>query len=134
MSRYKLLNLISLILVFLLAACQRRGAAVDEAADILVDLQVVPDPPAMGEALLELSLEDEQGAPIEGAELEVKGDMTHAGMVPVLADFEEVGEGRYQAEFEWTMGGDWILTITGVLPDGRELMRTLEFTVRSGMH
>jgi hypothetical protein len=105
----------------------------DETTDVKVELTVEPMPPSMGVASLELYLEDVEGNPIEGATLEVKGDMTHAGMEPVLGQFEEFAGGYYHADFEWTMGGDWIVTVTGSLPDGRELIRTFEFNVKSGM-
>ena len=88
----------------------------------------------MGKASLELFLEDPEGNPLEGALLEAKGDMTHAGMEPVFGTFDEFAGGYYHADFEWTMGGDWIVTITGVLADGREVVRTFEITVNSGMN
>jgi hypothetical protein len=47
--------------------------------------------------------------------------MTHAGMVPVFADAEDVGSGLYQAELEFTMGGDWVIIVTVTLPDGSSL-------------
>jgi hypothetical protein len=87
----------------------------------------------MGEATLNLYLEDAEGNPVEGAQIQVKGDMTHAGMAPVLRDFEEFGDGVYRADFEWTMGGDWILTLRGPLADGRILLRTYEISVGSAM-
>jgi hypothetical protein len=133
MSRFKLHKLLFLILILMLFGCARQGTAVDEAKEIQVDLTIQPSPPAMGEATLDLQLEDEQGIPVEGAVLEVKGDMTHAGMVPVLGTFDEVEGGLYHADFEWTMGGDWILTITGTLPDGRNLLRTFDIIVSSEM-
>ena len=134
MSRYKLLNLLLFTLLLVLPSCERQGVAIDEAPEIQADLRVEPSPPSMGKAKLELYLEDEDGNPVEGADLEVRGDMTHAGMEPVLGLFDEFAGGYYHTDFEWTMGGDWILTITGVLPDGRELVRTFKLTVSSGMN
>jgi hypothetical protein len=133
MFQYKRLRLTFLVLLLLLPGCERQGVKTDEATEVKVELTVEPSPPAMGEALLELYLEDDEGNPIEGADLEIKGDMTHAGMEPVFGQFEEFAGGYYHANFEWTMGGDWIVTITGILPDGRELVRTFDFTVKGGM-
>ena len=64
-------------------------------------------------------LTDPEGAGIDGASVRVEGDMTHAGMVPVLAEAEGVGDGVYRADdMHFTMAGDWIITIT-VTADGK---------------
>lgn len=134
MSPSRLRKNLILILILMLFGCRRGSPTVDEASEIQVDLIVEPSPPIVGEAFLELYMEDAQGYPIEGATLVGKGDMTHAGMAPVLWSFEEEREGVYRASFKWTMGGDWILTITGTLPDGRRLIRTFNFAVNSKMN
>lgn len=70
-------------------------------------------PPAIGPAPLVVTLTDPEGVGIDGATVRVEGDMTHAGMVPVLVDAEGQGEGVYRAEdMHFTMAGDWIITIT----------------------
>jgi hypothetical protein len=54
-----------------------------------------------------------------GAQVEVTGDMTHAGMMPVIATATETEPGLYQTEdFAFTMAGDWILSAEIELPDG----------------
>jgi hypothetical protein len=58
--------------------------------------------------------------PLEGAEVRVEGNMSHAGMVPVLATAQEEAPGIYAvSDFRFTMAGDWILTTRATLPDGR---------------
>jgi hypothetical protein len=42
-------------------------------------------------------------------------------MVPVFADAVEVEPGRYRAELEFTMGGDWFLLVDAETRDGRTL-------------
>ncbi|OGO70653.1 MAG: hypothetical protein A2Z37_00715 [Chloroflexi bacterium RBG_19FT_COMBO_62_14] len=64
-----------------------------------------------------------------GASVSLKADMTHAGMAPVLDDAEEVGEGLYRMSFEWTMAGDWVLTVSGTLEDGRGFEHVLLVSV-----
>ena len=39
-------------------------------------------------------------------------------MAPVVADVIERGDGEYEAPLQFTMAGDWILLVTGQLPDG----------------
>lgn len=67
---------------------------------------------------------------VSGASVEVTGDMTHAGMVPVVADAAEVEPGLYRAEgFEFTMAGDWVLSAEATLPDGRTVSGESAVTV-----
>jgi hypothetical protein len=52
--------------------------------------------------------------------------MSHAGMVPVLALARETTPGRYQAELELTMVGDWFMLVRADLPDGRSMERKID--------
>jgi hypothetical protein len=74
----------------------------------------------------------QDGVPVSGATLEIEGNMTHAGMEPVFATATEVAPGDYRAPLEWTMGGDWFLTVHGILPDGTEFEQQIDgLTVES---
>jgi len=75
---------------------------------------------------VEARLADEAGQPIEGADVELEGNMSHAGMVPVFAAAREVAPGQYEAQLEFTMGGDWFIVVRAALPDGRSLERTFD--------
>jgi hypothetical protein len=55
--------------------------------------------------------------------------MTHAGMAPVFGTAQGGADGRYTVPFQWTMDGDWLLTIAVVLPDGRKASRQFPVTV-----
>ncbi|MDQ4074856.1 MAG: FixH family protein [Chloroflexota bacterium] len=66
----------------------------------------------------------EEGELVEGAEVELEGNMTHAGMEPIFADAEEVTPGTYVAELDWTMSGQWLVTVHATLMDGREVEQT----------
>ena len=55
--------------------------------------------------------------------------MSHAGMQPVLAEASGGADGVYQAQWVWTMSGDWFVTVTAVLPDGRTLVRRFDLAV-----
>ena len=116
---------------FFLPACARESQQQETSLDITILLSVDPSPVTIGEATLYFELKDAQDQPIEGASLRAKGDMSHAGMMPVLGDSVEIGDGNYSIPFEWTMVGDWILTITGELPDGQGFSRTFELTISS---
>ena len=87
---------------------------------LILDLSISPTPPAVGQARLIITLEDTTGAPLEAAEIVVEGNMSHAGMAPVLDTALAEGPGRYGiSDFSFTMAGDWILTLRASLPDGR---------------
>lgn len=88
--------------------------------DIDWQVRVTPDPHRVGEARLFVELHDPQGQPVEGAALHVEATMSHAGMVPEFADALEVAPGNYEASFEFTMGGDWILLLDATTADGTE--------------
>lgn len=98
-------------LALLLIGCTRLSQSSREQTDIRAQIQVEPDPPRVGNALLTIELWDAQGSAIEGAQVSVRGDMTHAGMVPEFGEAVEVAAGMYQAPLEWTMAGDWQLTL-----------------------
>ncbi len=115
-----------LFLLFLTVAlgggCGRGRVAAG--GDVQVELKPLAEK-VVGPATLEVALRDAQGQPVEGAEVSVRGDMSHAGMKPVLASSKPAGGGLYRTEgFQFTMAGDWIITATVVLPGGEKLERT----------
>ncbi len=59
------------------------------------------------------------GEGISGATVTVTGDMTHAGMIPVIRSAAETAAGEYTAaDFEFNMAGDWFLLASVTLADG----------------
>jgi len=112
------------------AGCRRSAEAVDGAPDVRARLLPRPDTLVVSPLTLDLTLQDAAGAAIDGATaVTLRGDMAHAGMQPVIATATGHGEGIYTADFEWTMAGDWIVTVEATLPDGRALRREFPFTV-----
>lgn len=75
------------------------------------------------EALITLG---QEGQPVSGARLEIEGNMTHAGMEPIFATASETAPGEYRVPLQWTMGGEWILTVRGTLPDGTTVEKQME--------
>jgi hypothetical protein len=112
------------LLVLLFVASCGRGAS--DLPEVTVDLAIEPDPPRIGPAVVTVALRDADGQPIRGAVVKFEGNMSHAGMVPVLADATEVAEGRYEAQLEFTMGGDWFILVQADLPDGRSMERQVD--------
>lgn len=83
---------------------------------VRIDLEA---PPAVGVVPVAVYvLEGSTG--VSGATVQVTGDMTHAGMMPVEAEAVEVEPGLYRAEtFAFSMAGDWIVTAEVRYPEGR---------------
>jgi len=134
-SRLSFPIIVLLLVAGLLGGCARQSQQADQnnADDIDMTLVVAPDPPAVGQSNLLVTLRDDAGEPIDGASLEIKGDMSHAGMKPVLASISGGERGVYAVPFEWTMGGDWFVTVTATLPDGRVVTRRCDLSVAGGM-
>lgn len=129
MSRSNHVRFLIFILLLLVSACVRESATGDQAATLQVELRFEPDPPVVGEGTIEITVKDERGKPVEGIKIQVKGDMTHAGMTPVFGVSIEHGEGRYSVPFKWGMAGDWILQFSADLPNDRLLNRSFEVRV-----
>jgi hypothetical protein len=115
-----------------LFACTRQSQQPDPAPGIQGNLRVEPQPPTMGSTELVITLTGANGAPLEEAKVSVRGDMNHAGMVPVFGSAEETEPGVYRAPFRWTMGGDWTVTVIIEMADGTEAERTFPVTVDAG--
>ena len=106
MSRSRIIStcLLMLLAAGLLSGCQR-GSSLDPAPGYDLDLIVQPSPAVVGHAHLELEVTDPENQPVQGARISARGDMTHPGMTPVLAEATELGDGRYTVGLEWTMAG-----------------------------
>lgn len=111
-----------LIVVFALAACSRQSAG---DPTVQMRMSVSPSPPAVGEALITITVSDPANQPIAGAALALEGTMSHAGMAPANAEAREVRPGEYQATLPLSMAGDWLVIVTATLPDGRVVEQTL---------
>jgi hypothetical protein len=124
----KSLVVVLLILSVLIAGCRQSAQQQSVAPDVEITLDVEPQPPVVGEALLRVGIRDADGSSINDAEVSVRGDMDHAGMVPVMGTAEEAPvDGQYLVPFSWTMGGDWFVTVTVMLPGGE--IATAEFSL-----
>ena len=112
--------LLSLPLLLTLALSGCRGDVDTGDPGLILDVTISPTPPAVGPARLIFTLADTAGTRLDGAEIVVEGNMSHAGMVPVLDTAQAEGGGQYGVDaFEFTMAGDWFLNVRATLPDGR---------------
>jgi hypothetical protein len=114
---------LGILLLLVLVSC---GRGAKDLPDVGVELSIEPQPPQLGQAIITVALSDAAGQPISGASVELEGNMSHAGMVPVFATATEVMPGEYRAGLEFTMGGDWFILVRADLPDGRSMERNVE--------
>ncbi|HVO71093.1 MAG TPA: copper resistance protein CopC [Aggregatilineaceae bacterium] len=99
-------------------------------ANIQIGLETPLDQAAVGKTTLVITLRDADNKPIRDARISVQGDMTHAGMAPAFGTADNGPDGRYAVPFEWTMGGDWIVTVKATLPNGQAAQKTFNLTVK----
>jgi hypothetical protein len=119
-------------LVLATAACRPPGERASSAAAADVDrvsVELLTQPARVGPAVLEVVVRRD-GRPVDDAAVRIVGDMTHAGMVPVVADAVGVGAGAYRSEgFAFSMAGDWIITADVDHPDGARDQGALALSV-----
>jgi len=107
---------------WLLLGAVLAGCTQTQAADGQITLNVAQK--TVGTTQVDVTIADGQGRPVEGAVVQLRGDMTHAGMQPVITTLQDLGNGQYRAaDFEFTMAGDWMLTVQAELPDGTSVER-----------
>ena len=88
--------------------------------------EISPQPTRIGPATITLRLSDSSGMAVTGARITLEGNMSHAGMSPVFSEAKEIERGRYQARVEFSMAGDWIVSVHLTLSDGQKLERQFE--------
>jgi hypothetical protein len=121
----------AVLLLVLLAGCGRVQRTDSAPADAYaVSMATEPAPPTVGPGTVIATLIDPAGRPVDGARLEVEANMSHAGMVPVLADTAESRAGIYRVPLQWTMAGDWTVDLVFTLPDGARVVRRFPVSVQ----
>lgn len=109
MSRKMCFGWMAICIVPLLVGC---GTSDATAPDVQVDLTIAPSPPVVGDANVSLTLKDNKGLPVSGAQVSLEGNMNHAGMKPSFAELVEKDPGQYEGTLDFTMGGDWFILVT----------------------
>lgn len=141
----KLANLAYLVLastLLLLSACRppdnanvvrgsdaNQNQTSDAPNGIRVFTEVVGEP-AMGAQAVRVYILQEDNAAAEDATVRVTGDMTHAGMEPVISEAVQIEPGLYETQdFSFTMSGDWFITADVTLANGETASDVISLTV-----
>lgn len=132
------LSRLAVLTLIVAAGCRQSAGGVpidsskEESTGVQIALAADSDRMVMGPVIWTVTLTDAGGLPIEDAAVAVRGDMNHAGMVPVQSTATHNGDGVYTtSDFQWTMAGDWTLTVNVTLADGRVVSRTFNYSVRT---
>lgn len=124
--------LVGLALVGMMAVgCGRAQNAAPETSDgFTVTFATEPVAAAVGDGTLVVTLADANGHPVDGAQLAVEANMSHAGMVPVNAAAPGSQGGVYRVPLAWTMSGDWFVDVKFTLPEGQVIVRRFPVIVK----
>lgn len=121
-------GILLLALLMVMAGC-RQQAQTGADAHIQIAIRHEPEQPVVGEAILFITVTQASGEPVNDARVTARGDMNHAGMVPVIAEADSGEAGVYTLPFEWTMSGDWFVEVTVTLADGTTAAETFDLRV-----
>ncbi len=113
-----------------LAGCGGRNSA-NSSGNLNISIDAAST--MVGTTDLMITVEDTEGNAINDATVDIKGDMSHAGMQPVLGESSASnGAGMYVIPYEWTMAGDWFVTVNVTLADGTTESQRFDFNGISG--
>ena len=121
-----------MLCLVLFAACRQESKPAAE-AELSISLRVLPAEANVGEAELIIDIADADGRAVNPEQVDVRGDMDHAGMTPVLRDDVRGSAGQYRVPFEWTMAGEWTVTVKLTFADESSLEETFELSVSGAM-
>lgn len=117
------------LLLFVITACREEQAPPASEANAQISFAI--ESSTIGETTLMIAITDSSLNSLSVNSLTVRGDMNHAGMVPVIAESGQAVDGQFEIPFEWTMGGDWIVEVTAELADGQTISDTFNVTIDS---
>src|SRR6476469_9007337 len=120
-------KIIGLCLLCLFVAALAGCLIIKPDPDVKIAPEVEPHPPRVGPVTITVRVTQiSTGKPITGANVRLAGNMSHAGMVPVLGEAPEVEPGLYRTNMTLTMAGDWSLSVYVTLREGLHVDRQFE--------
>ncbi len=93
---------------------------------LTVKLDGLPGTHRVGHETITVKLVDPLGQAVSGAHVSLEGNMSHAGMAPTFGEATEIAPGSYRGNLEFSMAGDWVISVTARLPDGRRVEQQFE--------
>src|SRR5215208_2518582 len=120
------------VLSVLLAACGGETTPAVETPSKPVTIQVEsnPSPAGVGDAELIFTITDGNGSPIEGARVDVAADHTDMSEMGMSGAATDQGAGRYSINANFSMTGNWKLTVYVRNDAGLDYKEDIEFKVQ----
>lgn len=112
MNKYMIGIVLLTFLAPLLAACGTASKPASPAgAPVNIKLETNPDPAQVGDVELAFTITDENGSPIEGAQVDVNADHTDMSGMSMGGPATGQGSGRYVIKANFSMSGNWLVTV-----------------------
>ena len=118
------------VISVLLAACG--GSATPDASAKPVNIQVEsdPSPAVVGDAELVFTITDASGNPFESARVDVSADHTDMSGMGMSGAATDQGSGRYSINANFSMTGNWKLTVYVRNDQGLDYKEDIDFKVQ----
>jgi hypothetical protein len=105
------------VVAALIVLCSLSACSQQPSAGVQIALSSDPFPLTVGQTTLLVSVTDVDGTPVDGATVEVSGNMKMPGMLPQTGSTNIAVNGEYQVPIIWPMVGEWTIDVTATLPD-----------------
>jgi len=99
------------VMSVLLAACGGSATSEGSAKPVNIQVESNPSPAAVGDAELVFTITDASGNPIQGARVDVSADHTDMSGMGMSGAATDQGSGRYSINANFSMTGNWKLTV-----------------------
>ena len=118
------------VIALLLAACGGTARADASAKPVTIKVESNPSPAAVGDAELSFTITDASGNPIEGARVDVSADHTDMSGMGMSGAATDQGSGKYSINANFSMTGNWKLTVYVRNDAGLDYKEDIEFQVQ----
>ncbi len=116
--------------IFLLTACSGSSAeSQPPSKPVNVRVESNPDPAEVGDVTYTVYLTDENGNPLEGAQVEITMDHTDMMGMTMSGSASEQGRGKYAIQANFSMSGNWKMTVV-VKKNDLEYKEDINLTIR----
>lgn len=118
------------VVPILLAACGGSATPDSSAKPVNIQIESNPSPAAVGDAELVFTITDASGNPIEGASVDVSADHTDMSGMGMSGAATDQGSGRYSINANFSMTGNWKLTVYVRNDAGLDYKEDIDFKVQ----
>jgi hypothetical protein len=120
------------VISVLLAACSGSATPAQDgsAKPVTIKVESNPAPAVVGDAELVFTITDASGNPVEGARVDVSADHTDMSGMGMSGAATDQGSGRYSINANFSMTGNWKLTVYVRNDQGLDYKEDIDFKVQ----